>query len=46
MDYMERYELHLDELSKEEIYRMIDEGLMSAYYPAEYYNNEWWDEVP
>lgn len=38
------YELHLDRLTVEEIYEMIDCGALTREEVVDYYNNEWWDE--
>ena len=39
-------EYDLDRLTIEEIYKLIENGTIDPNYPKEYYNNEWWDEIP
>lgn len=39
-------EYDLDRLTLEEINKLIDKGIIDPSYPKEYYNNEWWDEIP
>ncbi len=37
---------NLDELTIEQIYELIAIGQISKQDVIDYYNNEWWDEVP
>ena len=35
-----------DMLSVEEIHQLIRDGVVSITDVIDYYNNEWWDEIP
>lgn len=44
MDEDNKYDLHLDEMTKSDIYQAIDDGLISESYPKWYYCNSQWDD--